>query len=79
MNGYAIGLSNPFANAGDPAIRNRIFDVDCNSETGKGHWDFVSVDEEHNCKTTFKTNIVTSYGGYIRQQGSNTEVMGVLI
>ena len=76
LNGYDIGLSDPFADAGDPAIRSTIFDVDCYSETGKGHWDFVSVDEGINCKKSFKTDIVTSNKGYARQLGSNTEVSG---
>ena len=80
LDGYDIGLSNPFAQSGDPAIKGRIFDVYCNSENGKdGHYNFVRLEEDRNCDSRFQSNVVTSSKEYVEELGSTNQVIKILI
>ena len=80
LDGYDIGLSNPFAESGDPAIKGRIFDVYCHGQTGQdGHYNFVRLEEDRNCDSRFQTNVVTSSKAYAKELGSTNQVIHFLI
>ena len=79
MDGYDVGLSNPFTKSGDPAIRGRIFDIYClDPRTGtEGHYNFIRLEEDRQCDRRFKATVVTSYKGYSKELGSSTMVMKI--
>ena len=80
LDGYDIGLSNPFAESGDPAIKGRIFDVYCNGQNGKdGHYNFVRLEEDRNCDSRFQSKVVTSSKEYAEELGSTNKVIQFLI
>ena len=79
LNGYDVGLSNPFAKTGDPGIKGRIFDIHCMiaDPGGKGmdgHYNFVRLETDRHCDTQFKTNVVTSSKEYSEEIGSSNKV-----
>ena len=78
LNGYDIGLSNPFSKSGDPAIKGRVFDIYCHDRNGKdGHYNFVRLEADRHCDRRFTTNIVTSSKEYAEEIGSSNSVISL--
>ena len=75
LNGYDVGLSNPFAKAGDPAVKGRIFDIHCESQDGRaGHYNFVRLEDDRRCDQRFSQDVVTSSKDYSKLIGSSNTV-----
>ena len=73
--GYDVGLSNPFALTGDPALKGRIFDVECHENGKDGHFNFVRIEADRHCDSRFKINVVTSSKEYAEEIGSTDTVI----
>ena len=70
MNGYDLGIANPFNTYGDPGIRNRIFLHDCEN----GYYDFISdIRSDMHCDSDFSMKTVSSTSDYHQaRQSSNS-------
>ena len=72
LDGYDLGRSNPYAEDGDPAVRGRIFDIDCDlcnmGAVCQGYYNFVSFEVDVRCDSEFSSKTINNYKEYLEER-----------